>query len=90
MAKSPKEEIGAEPGFEERMARLEALVATLEGGKLSLEDGVERYREGVELLRHLNTALGEAEHKVEDLTAALRRELEELERAGEPLDEPEA
>lgn len=79
-------------GFEERMTRLEELVASLEGGKLSLEEGVERYREGVELLRHLNSALGEAEHKVEDLTASLRRELEELERAGggEPLDGPEA
>ena len=86
MAKPSQEEIG----FEERMARLEALVATLESGKLSLEEGVERYREGVELLRHLNAALGSAEHKVEDLTASLRRELEELERAGEPLDGPDA
>ncbi len=72
------------------MARLEELVATLEGGKLSLEEGVERYREGVELLKHLNAALGDAEHKVADLTSSLRRELEELERAGEPLDEPDA
>jgi len=86
MAKPQK----AELGFEERMARLEELVATLEGGKLSLEEGVERYREGVELLKHLNAALGDAEHKVADLTTSLRRELEELERAGEPLDEPEA
>ena len=77
-------------GFEERMARLEELVAALEAGRLTLEEGVERYREGVELLRGLNAALGAAEHRVEDLTAALRRELEELERAGEARDGPEA
>ncbi len=78
------------PAFEGQMERLERLVAALEGGKLSLEEGVERYREGVELLRALNASLGGAERRVEELTASLRRELEELERAGEAVDGPDA
>ncbi len=69
--------------FEERLARLEALVGELEGGELSLEEGVSRYREGVELLQALHEALLGAEGKVEKLTEVLRRGLEELEAEGE-------
>lgn len=79
---------GAEPAptFEQQMARLEELVRELEGGDCGLEQGVERFREGVEMLKGLSAALAGAEQRVEELTAGLRRELEELERAGEPLD----
>ena len=65
--------------FEQQLERLEALVRQLESGELGLEDGVERYREGVELLKGLNSSLGAAEQKVEQLTELLRRELAELE-----------
>lgn len=70
--------------FEARMERLERLLQELEGGQLSLEDGVARYQEGVRLLRDLNETLGGAERRVEELTATLRRELEELERTRDP------
>lgn len=88
MAKPPRSQDpgAAAPGFEEQMARLEALLAELEGGKLSLEQGVERFQEGVVLLGALNRSLGAAERRVEELTASLRRELEELERAREDDD----
>ena len=39
-----------EEGFDDRLARLEALVADLEGGELGLEDAMERFGEGVKLL----------------------------------------
>ena len=71
---------GAEDrGFEQQLAELEALVRLLESGELGLEAGVERYGEGVELLKRLNASLGAAEQKVEALTESLRRELSELE-----------
>ena len=73
------------PGFEQQLQLLEQLVAGLEQGDLELELGVERYREGVELLKSLNRTLAEAEHKVEELTATLRAELQELEPDGEDL-----
>ena len=72
-----------EPGFEQQLADLEEMVAQLEGGELGLEDGVARYREGVELLKSLNAALGAAEQRVEELTATLRQELAELEQQGD-------
>jgi exodeoxyribonuclease VII small subunit len=83
MARKPQDPEGVEPpGFEEQLARLETLLAELESGRLALEEGVERYREGVALLRALNVSLGAAERKVEELTASLRRELEALEGGG--------
>ncbi|HEX9793838.1 MAG TPA: exodeoxyribonuclease VII small subunit [Planctomycetota bacterium] len=75
-----------EAPFEERLARLEALVAELENGELGLEDGVERYREGVELLAGLQKSLTGAEHRVEELTAVLRQGLADLEGGPEPED----
>ena len=68
-----------ESDFEQQLAELEALVRRLESGELGLEEGVERYGEGVELLKRLNTSLGAAEQRVEELTESLRRELAELE-----------
>lgn len=85
MAETPADAAGS-PSFEARLARLEDLLRGLEGGELGLEEGVERFREGVELLKGLSAALSGAEQRVEDLTAGLRRELEELERAGKPDD----
>ena len=75
------------PGFEQQLQLLEQLVAGLEQGDWALELGVERYRAGVELLKSLNRTLTEAEHKVEELTATLRAELQELEQDGNDLDQ---
>lgn len=74
------------PGFEQQLEKLEELVDGLENGDLELEEGVERYREGVELLKSLNKTLAGAEHKVEELTATLRAELQDLEQDGGDLD----
>ena len=58
MAKStrPKDPSDDEPGFDARLARLEALVAELEEGELGLEPAIERYQEGVELLQRCRDA----------------------------------
>ena len=64
--KSSKEE---EPPFDERLARLETLIAELEGGDLSLEDSLARYGEGVKLLRAARTQLEGYRSKVLELTA---------------------
>ncbi len=73
-------------GFEQQLASLEALVESLESGELDLEEGVEKYKEGVELLKKLNLTLASAENKVEELTATLRAEIQELESGGKNLD----
>jgi exodeoxyribonuclease VII small subunit len=65
-----KEEGDAEPGFDERLAQLEELVAELEGGELSLEDSLARYGRGVELLKACRGQLEAFRARVEELSEA--------------------
>ncbi|MAW60249.1 MAG: exodeoxyribonuclease VII small subunit [Planctomycetes bacterium] len=75
------------PSFEEGLGRLEELVEALESGELGLEDGVDHYKEGVELLAVLQQQLAGAEARVEDLTSQLRETLAELEEDDDDGDE---
>ena len=56
-----------EPGFEQSLERLEAIVDELEGGELTLEDSLARYEEGIQLSRRLTRQLDEAEQRIERL-----------------------
>ena len=51
--------------FEEAFARLEALVGEMERGELPLEQMLDRFEEGVRLVRHCNQFLGQAQLRVE-------------------------
>ena len=53
--------------LEKSLEDLEAVVARLEGGELSLEQALEEFERGVKLTRHCQSALKEAEQKVEIL-----------------------
>jgi exodeoxyribonuclease VII small subunit len=53
--------------FEKKLARLEELVAKMEGGDLSLEDSLKSLEEGVRLSRECNGQLSAAEQKVKVL-----------------------
>jgi exodeoxyribonuclease VII small subunit len=64
---SPGKKRRDEP-FDERLARLEALVAELEAGGLGLESSMERYREGVALLKGCRDLLAGFQRQVEELT----------------------
>lgn len=57
--------------FREGMAQLEEVVQTLESGSLELEESLEKYAMGVQLLAELQRRLGEAEQKVEVLMGEL-------------------
>lgn len=50
--------------FREASTELEQIVRSLEGGDLELEDALERYGRGVELLKTLRERLNGAEQKV--------------------------
>ena len=54
-------------GLEKSLEELEALVARLEGGDLPLEQALKEFERGVRLTRQCQTALQEAEQKVEIL-----------------------
>ena len=50
--------------FEKKLSRLEEIVASMEGGNLTLEDSLKFFEEGVKLSRDCNTQLAQAEQKV--------------------------
>lgn len=56
--------------FEEAQARLEAVVAELEGGQLSLERAVALYEFGLRLRDHCRAKLAAAEQAIERLLSA--------------------
>ena len=72
MARTPKE--APKLDFEAAMSELETLVERLEQGDLPLEESLAAFERGVTLTRNCQTALKEAEQKVEIL----------LKKAGEP------
>jgi exodeoxyribonuclease VII small subunit len=53
--------------FEKNLARLEAIVAQLEGDRLDLNTSLKLFEEGVELLRLASDELNETEEKVKEL-----------------------
>lgn len=57
------------PTFEEAMTELEELVRKMEEGKLALEESVEAYTRGTELVRLCRSKLDDAEDRVRKLEA---------------------
>lgn len=54
--------------FESSISRLEQLVEQMESGQLSIEDALTAFEEGINLTRHCQSILQEAEQKVKILT----------------------
>lgn len=50
--------------FKEASVELEQIVRSLESGNLELEDSLDQYARGVEILKSLRTRLADAEQKV--------------------------
>lgn len=63
--------------FGDALGELEALVASLEGGALELEESLSRYERGVALLRVLQSRLAEAQQRVQMLMGELEENAEE-------------
>ena len=63
--------------FGEALSQLEAIVRELESGDLELEDGLERYQRGVELLRTCRDRLKDAEAKVTSLLGEIEQDTED-------------
>lgn len=56
------------PGFEQALGELEELVAQLESGELSLDQSLAHFKRGVELTRHCQSILDQAQQTVEVLS----------------------
>jgi exodeoxyribonuclease VII small subunit len=65
MAKSP----GSEPpqSFEAALAELEKIVASMESGKLTLEQSLVAHKRGLELAQYCQTVLSQAQQQVKVL-----------------------
>lgn len=71
MKDRPPEQLDApEPSFEQAIQRLQAIVEELERGELGLDRSLERYEEGVKLLRRCHEVLQKAESRIELLAGA--------------------
>jgi len=57
--------LAEEPSFEDGLQRLEQIVRLLEEGDLGLSEALERYEEGVMLLRQSYLILQRAERRIE-------------------------
>jgi exodeoxyribonuclease VII small subunit len=55
------------PDFEKSLAELESLVEQLESGDLSLDQSLKQFKRGVELTRHCQGVLDEAQQTVRQL-----------------------
>ncbi|HUU58998.1 MAG TPA: exodeoxyribonuclease VII small subunit [Phycisphaerae bacterium] len=62
--------------FEEALAKLERIVTEIEAGKVPLEESIEKYAEGIELVKHCRKILDAAEQKIQLLTKAEGETLE--------------
>lgn len=79
-SKNAPEAAAAPADFETSLAELEAIVEKLEQGDLSLDESLKQFERGVQLTRACQTALKQAEQKVEIL----------LRRSGQPAADPVA
>jgi len=68
------------PDFEKALAELESLVEQLESGDLNLDQSLKQFKRGVELTRHCQGVLEQAQQTVEQLIHA------DDESSAEPLD----
>ncbi len=78
--------------FEEAMKKLEQIVTQIEEGKVSLEESIERYAEGITLIKQCRAILASAEQKVQLLAKGEGDQVQadgELEELQEKQDHPE-
>jgi exodeoxyribonuclease VII small subunit len=70
MAKPPKDAGDtARPSFDARLAQLDQIVLEIDGGKLGLEDSLERYQLGMRLYRELKSEIDAHRRRFEELSA---------------------
>ncbi|MDD4892299.1 MAG: exodeoxyribonuclease VII small subunit [Phycisphaerae bacterium] len=66
MAKNVKDKPAPEElTFEQALAELDAIVAAMEQGEVSLADALAQYERGVQLVKRCRVLLGEAEKRIE-------------------------
>jgi exodeoxyribonuclease VII small subunit len=86
---NPGDADGAAPDFERSLAELEAIVDKLEQGELSLDESLKHFERGVQLTRVCQTALKQANQKVQVLLRRSGGEGDQIETADFDADDDE-
>jgi len=55
------------PSFEKALERLEQIVDQIESGKVPLEESIDKYAQGIELIKQCRSILESAERKIQVL-----------------------
>lgn len=58
----------SEMNFEDALSELETIVKSMESGGSKLEDSIKSYERGIELRKHCESKLREAQEKIEKIT----------------------
>jgi len=61
--------------FEQALAKLEAIVQSIEQGKIGLQESIQQYEEGMKLIRKCRSILTDAEQKIQKLQLAAGGEM---------------
>lgn len=62
----------AKENFESNLINLEKIVSELESGQLSLEESLEKYKKGIDLVKKCNIIIENAEKEVQRLTEDIK------------------
>lgn len=65
-----RDDAESQPGYEEAVDRLEAIVERIESGEIGLEESIAAYEQGVALLKRCREILGRAEQRITELDAS--------------------
>lgn len=57
------------PSFEESLDQIRNIVTELEGGQLSLEESIEKFRDGSRLIEHTRKLIADAELRITELSS---------------------
>jgi exodeoxyribonuclease VII small subunit len=55
------------PSFEEALKQLETIAEQIEQGKIGLEESIDKYEQGMSLLKHCREILAKAELRIQQL-----------------------
>ncbi len=64
------------PSFEQAVAELEAIVDAMEAGKMPLQESLDAYQRGMELLKHCRGTLDAAERQIRILEGGELRDFD--------------
>ena len=78
MAKNQGKNDTVRPGFEESIKELAGIVGKIEQGQIPLQDSIEQYERGMELIKHCREILQKAEQRIEKISEGKKVETQKF------------